>query len=406
MRIALVSQEYPPETAHGGIGTQTRAKAHGLAALGHEVEVLSHSIDGEKREYLDGDVRITRIAGMDDRLPIYTEATRTLTYSAEVAAAVALLHAQSPLDIVDFPEWGSEGYIHLLNRTEWNYIPTVIHLQGPLVMFAHTIGWPELDSEFYRVGTMMEGTCLRLADAVFSSSDCSADWCAAHYGLAREQIPTLHTGVDTRLFRPRDVPEKKRPTIIFVGKIERNKGVMLLLEAGIKLAHKYPDLQLRMLGRGNQALIKEMYTKANAACLPALLDLPGFVEREELPAHLSRAHLFAAPSLFEGGPGFVYLEAMACGLPAVACSGSGAAEVVRHGENGMLIAPDDAEALVEAIDQLLSDPTERAAMGARARQSVLTTADSGDCLKKIESFYASVIVGRQSGLFPLPACQS
>ena len=403
MRIALASQEYPPETAHGGIGTQTRAKAHGLAALGHDVNVISHSIDGEKREYFDGDVRVTRIAGMDDRLPIYTEATRWLTYSAVVAAAVAALNAQSHLDIVDFPEWGSEGYIHLLNRTEWNYIPTVIHLHGPLVMFAHTMGWPELDSEFYRVGSLMEGTCLRLADAIFSSSDCSADWCAAHYGLAREQIPTLHAGVNTRVFRPLDVPRERRLTIIFVGKIERNKGVMLLLEAGIKLAQKYPNLHLRMLGRGNPALVEEMRTKANAASLPALLDLPGFVEREELPAHLSRAHVFAAPSLYEGGPGFVYLEAMACGLPVVACSGSGAAEVVRHGENGMLIAPDDLEALVEAIDQLLSDTKARAVMSSRARQFVLTNADSAHCLKKIEAFYASVIVSRQSALCSAPA---
>lgn len=48
MKIAFCSQEYPPETAHGGIATQTRAKAHGLAALGHEVFVISHSTTGQR----------------------------------------------------------------------------------------------------------------------------------------------------------------------------------------------------------------------------------------------------------------------------------------------------------------------------------------------------------------------
>ena len=97
---------------------------------------------------------------------------------------------------MDFPEYGAEGYVHLLNQTEWNHIPTVIHLHGPLVMLAHTIGWPDLDSEFYRVGTEMEHTCLRLADAVFTSSRTSAEWCARQYGLDVAHVPVIHTGVD------------------------------------------------------------------------------------------------------------------------------------------------------------------------------------------------------------------
>ena len=61
-------------------------------------------------------------------------------------AKVRLVHeAQSPLDLIDFPEYGGEGYIYLLNRTEWDRVPVVLHLHGPLVMFAHTMGWPELD---------------------------------------------------------------------------------------------------------------------------------------------------------------------------------------------------------------------------------------------------------------------
>jgi glycogen(starch) synthase len=152
MRIALVSQEYPPETAKGGIGTQTFLKAHGLAALGHKIHVISRSPNGKSSTRDDSGVHVTRVPGFESRMPSYTEAADWLTYSAEVARAVAALHTKSPLDVVDFPEWGAEGYIHLLNRTEWNHIPTVIHLHGPLVMFAHTMRWPEMTSELYPCG--------------------------------------------------------------------------------------------------------------------------------------------------------------------------------------------------------------------------------------------------------------
>jgi glycosyltransferase involved in cell wall biosynthesis len=391
MRIALVAQEYPPETAKGGLGSQTYLKAHGLAALGHQVHVISRSLDGRPSSRADNGVSVTRVPGFESRTAVYTEAADWLTYSGEVAAAVAALHAQSPLDVVDFPEWGAEGYIHLLNRTEWNHIRTVIHLHGPLVMFAHTLGWPELDSEFYRVGTAMEGTCLRLADAVFSSSQCSADWCARQYGVRRETIPVLHTGVDTELFCAGTTPKADRPTIVFAGKLARNKGVHYLVQAAVRIAGSFPGLQLRLLGRGEEPILRELRSLAKGS--PGLLDLPGFVERAQLPQHFSRAHVFAAPSEYEGGPGFVYLEAMACGLPVIACKGSGVAEVVRPGENGLLVAPRDADALAAALRSLLEDAAQRLAMGERARRFVLAEADSRACIRKLEAFYIAVANG-------------
>jgi glycosyltransferase involved in cell wall biosynthesis len=390
MRIALVSQEYPPETAKGGLGTQTFLKAHGLAALGHQVHVISRSPNAERTERDDDGVQVTRIPGFESRMAVYTEAADWLSYSAEVAAAIASLHAQTPLDLVEFPEWGAEGYVHLLNQTEWNRIPSVIHLHGPLVMFAHTMGWPEMDSEFYRIGATMEGTCVRLADAVFSSSKCSADWCAKHYGVKRAAILVLHAGVDVELFSPHPSPKAKRPTIVFAGKLARNKGVHLLVEAASRLAKEFPGLQVRLLGRGDQKIVGELQNIAQSTSLPDLLDLPGFVDRTELPEHFSRAHIFAAPSEYEGGPGFVYLEAMACGLPVIACEGSGAAEVVRDGENGLLVPPQNVDALTAALRSLLKDSSQRSAMGESARRFVLAEADSRVCLKNLESFYAVV----------------
>jgi glycosyltransferase involved in cell wall biosynthesis len=387
MHVALVSQEYPPETAHGGIGSQTYLKAHGLASRGHEVQVISHSTDSSCRRYLDGKVRVTRIPGPDVRMPVVTESARWLLHSADVAAALADLHAEAPLDLVDFPEYGAEGYVHILNQGDWGRVPSVVHLHGPLVMLAHTVGWPDLDSDLYRVGTHMEGTCVRRADAVFSSSRCSAEWTARHYGADPGAIPVIHTGVDTRLFAPQPGSGPGGPTVVFVGKVTRNKGVEVLLEAALRLAPELPGLRLRMIGGIDGSMGDALRRRASAAGFPDLLELVGFVPREQLPQHLSAAHVFAAPSEYEGGPGFVYLEAMACGLPAIACSGSGAAEIIRHGETGLLVPPQDPDALASALCRLLDDPEERRAMGLRAREYVCSEADSALCLDRLEAFY-------------------
>jgi glycosyltransferase involved in cell wall biosynthesis len=397
VRILFVSQEYPPETAHGGIATQTYLKAHGLAALGHEVHVLSHSTDGERHDARDGDVEVIRIPSSDARLAALTEPARWLAYSFEVAAEIARVHQRSPLDLVDFPEWAAEGFVHLLNRTEWSAIPATVQLHGPLVMFAHAIGWPAVDSEFYRVGTTMEGTCLRLADAVYSSSACSARWCAEHYGLRAEDIPVLHAGVDTRLFAPAPGARARRPTVVFVGRIARNKGVDLLVRAACRIARDLPGLHVRILGRGDERLAAELEREAASAGFSGLLELAGFVPRERLPAQLSPAHLLVAPSTYEGGPGFVYLEAMACGVPVVACAGSGASEVVKPGRNGLLVPPGDVDALAGAMRSLLADPARCQAMGEAARRDVEAEADARACARRLEELYLRVAARGAAG---------
>jgi glycosyltransferase involved in cell wall biosynthesis len=390
MRIVLVAQEYRPGVAHGGIGTQTEAKARGLAALGHEVTIVSHSPDSSRHDARDGGVRVIRMPGFDSSLPINSDAVRWLTYSAAVAAELTALGSARPPDIVDIPEFGGEGYIYLLNRAPWLHTPVTVHVHGPLGMLAHTIGWPDLDSEFYRVGTAMESASLRLADAAFSSSRCSAEWCARLYGIDTTEWPVLHTGVDTFQFSPRGTAEA-RPTIVFVGRIAESKGADVLVDAAILLAGEVPALRLVMIGGGNPQFIDLLRARAHNAGQPDLLDLPGFLPHSALPERLARAQVFAAPSRYEGGPGFVYLEAMACGLPVIACSGSGAAEVVTHGVTGILVAPDAPSDLVDALRLLLTDEPRRMEMGREARRYAETEADRRHCIAQIEAHYIAVV---------------
>jgi len=394
MKIALVSQEYPPETAHGGIGSQTYTKAHGLADLGHEVFVISRSINSKRHEYRDNNICVIRIPGMEDQMWDMTDIVQWLTHSMVVAAEIEALHKRIQLDIIDFPEWAAEGYIFLLNRTEWNRIPVVIQLHGPLVMFAHTMGWPEINSEFYRIGSDMEATSIRLADAVYSSSECSAEWIRKYYHFQKKTIPVIHVGVDIIKFVPQAVPKNDRPTIIFIGKLVLNKGIEELVEAASELVKEFPNLQLRIIARDNVGIRKRLEERSVELGATHLLNFAGFINKDDLPPELSRAHIFAAPSYYEGGPGFVYLEAMACGLPVIGCSGSGIDEIIQNGKNGLLVPPRNAKALEEALRMVLNDKAMSESLGKNAREYVLEEANNQKCIYKLEAFYQSVLENR------------
>lgn len=390
MKIALVSQEYPPETSRGGIGSQAYTKANGMVKRGHRVYVISRSSNDVRSEHKINGVHVIRIPGLDRQLPEMTEPVQTISHSTLVAIELYNLHKKVDLNIIEFPEWSAEGYVFMLNQTPWNTVPVVIHLHGPMVMLAHTIGWPPLQSPYYETGTHMEAMCLNLAHGIYSSSNCSAEWVKKHYLKEKGEIPTIHTGVDVAKFCPN---EKKysRPTVVFAGRLVKSKGVEDLVKAAVLASKFVSNMQLRLVGKGEESFIKRLKEIAESAGASSLLKFDGFVEREHLPAHLARAHLFAAPSHYEGGPGFVYLEAMACGLPVIACSGSGVEEIVEHHRNGLLVPPRDVEAISEAIIEMLREPETLSQMGIYARNYIIEHADTEKCLQKIERFYSEVI---------------
>jgi glycosyltransferase involved in cell wall biosynthesis len=148
-------------------------------------------------------------------------------------------------------------------------------------------------------------------------------------------------------------------------------------------------VRLRMVGRSDGDLDERLRKTVERAGRPQLLTIAGSLSRERLASEMQRAHVFAAPSPFEAGPGLVYLEAMSCGLPAVACSGSGVTELLDE-ETGALVPPHDPAALAKALLHVLGDERRRRAMSAEARRRVLAAADSRYCVARIADHYAGL----------------
>jgi glycosyltransferase involved in cell wall biosynthesis len=372
MRICIVSQEFPPGYV-GGIGTQSRVKARGLADLGHEVEVLSAGeADGpvlSSRE--DGSLRVHEVRTPGGEFAVYRTETYWIGYTWAVLGGLRLLTEERPFDVVDFPDYGAEGLAFQLDRQEDDPTAVVVHLHGSLSMFAEQIGWPEAGGPLHQLGTFMEGMSIRAADRLLAASRSIAEFTVARGDIAEGLVDVVLGAVDTEAFHPLEGRRaSERVRLLFVGNVEANKGVWTVFEAFMRLASTRPELSLVIAGPGNPDIAAEMQAKASAADLSERFELLGFVDHSKLPELYRSADLVAAPSQYEGGLGMVYLEAMASGLPVIASAAGGAAEAVADGETGIFVAPGSAEEASAAIEALVADPRLRAQMAAAGRRRV------------------------------------
>lgn len=151
------------------------------------------------------------------------------------------------------------------------------------------------------------------------------------------------------------------PVIGAVGRLEPAKGLDLLLEAVGSLRSSHPELRCVIAGSGSQeALLK---AAAQQRGLDGHVCFTGF--RADIPRLLSAIDVFVLPSRTEGIP-YALLEASAAGLPIAASRVGGIPEIIRDGQAGLLVAPEQAGALAAAIDRLLREPALAAQLGAQA----------------------------------------
>lgn len=391
MKICFVSMEYPPESGGGGIGTQNYLKAHGLSARGHEVHVVCASWDREARTYRDGRATIHRIAEPQLRVDGYEQSTYWLAYSMAVAEKLYALGKEIKFDIIQFAEYGGEGFVYQTDTFANRQAKYVVQLHGPLAMFAETMGWPESDSMLLKVGEIMERVSICHVDRIMASSHYIAEFCAKRYGVTLDDIDVVHSAVDTVKFSPRPQPQDhRRPRILFVGKLVGNKGITLLVNAVIALRARFPDICLRAIGRSEPDVLKRLDATIAAAGAQSNFDFPGFVPNEELPQHYAWCDFFAAPSTVET-LGNIYLESMACGRPPIACRTGGTPEVVIDRETGLLIPPQDAKALEKAIVTLTEDNALRERLGRNGRRWVEENVSIEKYINKVEAVFQELV---------------
>lgn len=174
-------------------------------------------------------------------------------------------------------------------------------------------------------------------------------------------------GVDVDFFAeevpPFDAFNDGKLNIMFLGRMEKRKGLRYLLEAFSSLKWEYPQLRLLVVGPGTPG--KECYQIMSERNVQDVVVVGG-VDSEAVRRYLRTAHIFCAPNTGKESFGIILAEAMASGKPVVASDIEGFASVMTNGKEGFLVPPKDSEALAEALERLILDPELRAGMADRS----------------------------------------
>lgn len=371
MRVDVLSREYPPEV-YGGAGVHVAELVRALRAR-PDVEARVHAFGAPRDEagtasYAD----LAELAGANAAL-------RTL------GVDLAMVEGCAGADVVHSHTWYANMAGHLAGL-----------LHGvPHVVTAHSLEpmrpWKaEQLGGGYALSSWVERTAYEAASAVIAVSAAMRDDVLRSYpAVDPGRVAVVHNGIDTELWRPASDPDRvralgvdpDRPSVIFVGRITRQKGLPLFLRAAAAMP---PDVQLVLCAGAPDTPEIEAEVRSLVDDLgrsrSGVVWIPEMLPRADVVALLSAATVFACPSIYEP-LGIVNLEAMACETAVVATATGGIPEVVVHGETGWLVpieqaddgtgTPLDPEQYVAdlgaALTDAVSDPDRARLMGRAGR---------------------------------------
>ena len=413
-RIAFLIYRGNPRC--GGQGVYTRHLSRELVALGHSVEVFS----GPPWPEVDEGVGFTPVRGMDlyrDPDPFRIPHPREFTSAEDLEEFGIMLTAGfgEPLAY-------SKRIRSILNERRADF--DLIHdnqCLGTGILDLHGDGWPILETlhhpitvdrtialdhttNAYRRFTTKRwfgflGMQVRVAQqlpAVLTVSNNSKQDINAQMGVPLERMTVVPVGVDPDTFRPYpDVMPVKGRIMVTSSSDVPMKGLVPLLEAVAKLRTER-DIELVVIGKP-QAGGRVDKTLERLGLRDIVTTVSG-VSDEELARLYGEAEVAVVPSLYEGFS-LPAIEAMSCGVAVVATTGGALPEVVgTDGETGLLVTPDDPEALMMAIRRLLDDEDLRRRLGAAGRDRVINRFTWQVTAKGTAACYDAVLKGE-----PLPS---
>ncbi len=371
MRVDVLSKEYPP-AVYGGAGVHVAELVRALRARG-DIDVQVRCF-GEPRDET-GTTAYRELA----ELVGANAAIRTLGVNLAMAQDCA------GADLVHSHTWYANFAGHLASL-----------LAGmPHVVTAHSLEpmrpWKaEQLGGGYRVSSFAEREAYESAAAVVAvSAGMRADILRSYPSLDPSRVHVVHNGIDAELWQRhedgaivrRHGVDPAKPSVLFVGRITRQKGLPYLLRAAALLP---PDVQLVLCAGAPDtpeilAEVEHLMDELTAT-RGGVVWIPEMLPRHEVVALLSAATIFACPSVYEP-LGIVNLEAMACELAVVATATGGIPEVVVEGETGWLVpieqvddgsgTPVDPHAFVaslaEHLAKAVSDPARADRMGRAGR---------------------------------------
>jgi glycosyltransferase involved in cell wall biosynthesis len=400
----------------GGQGVYTRHLTRELVNLGHSVEVFA----GPPWPELDEGVGFTPVPGLDlyrdpdpFRIPALSEFHsladwtefgimltagfgEPLAYSMRIADLLG--DRRGDFDIIHDNQCLGSGILKL-ERSGWPMLETLHHpiTVDRSIALDHTTGrWQRFTTNRWFGFLRMQVRVARQLPAVLTVSSNSRIDINAQMQVPLDRLTVVPVGVDHTVFRPYEGAAKRPGRIMVTSSSDvPMKGLVPLLEAVAKL-HAERDIDLVVIGKPREG--GRVAKAIERLGLDDIVTTVTGVTDEELARLYGEAEVAVVPSLYEGFS-LPAIEAMSCGVPVVATTGGALPEVVgEHDRTGVLVAPNDPEALKVAIGRLLDDPMARARLGAAGRERVIERFTWQVTARGTAACYDAVLTGK-----PLPA---
>jgi len=240
-------------------------------------------------------------------------------------------------------------------------IPYIVSLRG-----ADVPGYSDRFPLTYKFLTPLIRHIWKKAAAVVSNSEGLKE--LALKTDPRQEIGIIYNGIDVEQFKPVIRGETSNFKIICISRLTARKGFNYLIEAVAKIAGKYPNLSLEIVGEGDAK--EELEKQAKNANLGSRIEFKGRISHEKTPEAYNRASVFVSPSLNEGMSNTM-LEALASGLPIIATDTGGSKELIREGENGFIIKMKDPDDIAKKLEMLIANPELTLSMGRKSRERAL-----------------------------------
>jgi len=356
MKILMLNHEFPP--MGGGAGRATFNIAKELCKMGHQVDILTSAYKDHKRDEVIDGVQICRVLSKKKHI-LETDLVGILLYTIFGMYKFRKLVKQKDYDLTHSFFSIPAGIISLFGKKVYG-IPYVVSLRGSDV--------PNYDpyklNYIHKISKPLTKFIWQNAIKTVALSNGLKD-------LALKTYPTLniavvYNGIDTTIFkRLRRKNESDNVKLICVARVLKRKGIHHLLLALSQM--NLNNVELLIVGTGNfENDLKGLSAKFN---LDETISFYGYCDNNKLPELYSDADIFVLPSLTESF-GIVFAEAMACGLPIIGTTAGGIPEVVRNGENGILVPPGNVNKLKNALVMLINDKELRKKSGEKSIEIV------------------------------------
>lgn len=387
MRILIASDLYWPVI--NGVSTFARTLAKGLADRGHEVLVIAPSQTGRKHKETDGNYTIARTATVV--FPFYQNYRISLYPYSEVKKIIKdfkpdVMHTQSFLMIGQaVVRYGQKYGIpvvstnHAMPENLMDNLKMLAPISRPIkyVLNKYIVRF-NLQTDYF---TMPTQSAINMFDLSHNKYNVPIEAVSNGIDLSMFTVGDA----DKRVLEKLNIPSNK-PLITFLGRVDAEKHVSVLVKAFAKVVKK-KDSRLLIVGSGTD--VDNLMMLANRLGIQDKVIFTGRITDEEKVELYKAGTVFCMPSPAEL-QSIVMLEAMASGQPVVAVDAGPLKELCQDGRNGFLCKPDDDAEIADALLKIISDPTLHDKMS-RESITIAATHDLNKTLERFEQIYTSLV---------------